>query len=160
MGGDLEHTHLVKGLDYSLLTKVKAELAKQDRDQLDTEKSKVEKTAPQTKFHKVLNKDGRVSEVENPIEFQSHVGRSVYNAIFNRERPPTVDHFLPGRTMFVYDLDPEAHQDLPTTVKRSKDACPDASQFVVAKTHPELLSRITKIMIYYTQVWKFYPFWN
>jgi IK cytokine len=26
LGGDLEHTHLVKGLDYALLQKVKAEL--------------------------------------------------------------------------------------------------------------------------------------
>lgn len=27
MGGDMEHTHLVKGLDYSLLHKVRSEIA-------------------------------------------------------------------------------------------------------------------------------------
>ena len=30
LGGDLEHTHLVKGLDYALLQKVKAELEKKE----------------------------------------------------------------------------------------------------------------------------------
>ncbi len=36
MGGDLEHTHLVKGLDYALLQKVKAELEKKELE-LDEE---------------------------------------------------------------------------------------------------------------------------
>ena len=30
-GGDLEHTHLVKGLDYALLNKVRTELAKKQK---------------------------------------------------------------------------------------------------------------------------------
>jgi IK cytokine len=32
LGGDLEHTHLVKGLDYALLQKIKAELEKKQED--------------------------------------------------------------------------------------------------------------------------------
>lgn len=36
LGGDLEHTHLVKGLDYALLQKIKAELVKKDAE-LDEE---------------------------------------------------------------------------------------------------------------------------
>lgn len=31
MAGDLEHTHLVKGLDFALLNKVRAELNKQKK---------------------------------------------------------------------------------------------------------------------------------
>lgn len=36
LGGDLEHTHLVKGLDYALLQKVKAEIEKKEIE-LDNE---------------------------------------------------------------------------------------------------------------------------
>ena len=32
LGGDLEHTHLVKGLDYALLQKVRAEIGQDDAD--------------------------------------------------------------------------------------------------------------------------------
>jgi hypothetical protein len=31
LGGDMEHTHLVKGLDYSLLHKIRSELEKDKR---------------------------------------------------------------------------------------------------------------------------------
>ncbi|MCI57951.1 protein Red-like, partial [Trifolium medium] len=30
LGGDVEHTHLVKGLDYALLNKVRSEIKKPD----------------------------------------------------------------------------------------------------------------------------------
>ena len=33
MGGDIEHTHLVKGLDYSLLNKVRGEIENTEKDQ-------------------------------------------------------------------------------------------------------------------------------
>jgi IK cytokine len=33
LGGDLEHTHLVKGLDYALLQKIKAELETQKSEE-------------------------------------------------------------------------------------------------------------------------------
>ena len=33
LGGDMEHTHLVKGLDYALLAKVRAEQMQQQEDQ-------------------------------------------------------------------------------------------------------------------------------
>lgn len=39
LGGDLEHTHLVKGLDYALLQKVKAELEKKESE-LEEEENK------------------------------------------------------------------------------------------------------------------------
>ena len=46
LGGDLEHTHLVKGLDYALLHKIKAELDKSevgDEEQVEENKEKEEK---------------------------------------------------------------------------------------------------------------------
>ena len=37
MGGDIEHTHLVKGLDYALLHKVKAEIYNKENQDDDVE---------------------------------------------------------------------------------------------------------------------------
>eukprot|EP01125_Pyxidicula_operculata_P018840 TRINITY_DN6744_c0_g1_i1.p1 TRINITY_DN6744_c0_g1~~TRINITY_DN6744_c0_g1_i1.p1 ORF type:complete len:643 (+),score=203.61 TRINITY_DN6744_c0_g1_i1:6-1934(+) len=148
LGGDMEHTHLVKGLDYSLLAKVKSEMAKEEREKIrEEERNKSNEPA------KVIN---ALDDAETPEKFSTHMGRSIFHMMFRNERPPTVDNFLPGRTLFVYDLDPEVNQEIPTTVKRSKDSCPDASQFIVAQTHPEIMNRISKIMIYYTQGAKAY----
>lgn len=36
--------------------------------------------------------------------------------------------FQPGRMAFVFDMDPEFPQELPTTLIRSKDDCPAAQQ--------------------------------
>lgn len=37
LGGDMEHTHLVKGLDYALLEKVRAEINHKEADDEDLE---------------------------------------------------------------------------------------------------------------------------
>lgn len=37
LGGDMEHTHLVKGLDYALLEKVRAEITIKETDDEDLE---------------------------------------------------------------------------------------------------------------------------
>ena len=38
LGGDMEHTHLVKGLDYALLEKVRTEIVqKEEQDEVDME---------------------------------------------------------------------------------------------------------------------------
>jgi IK cytokine len=42
LGGDLEHTHLVKGLDYALLQKVKAEIEKKESELDDEERNEVD----------------------------------------------------------------------------------------------------------------------
>ena len=44
LGGDVEHTHLVKGLDFALLRKVRAELKESEKD-VAFERSKATPTA-------------------------------------------------------------------------------------------------------------------
>lgn len=36
LGGDMEHTHLVKGLDFALLQKVRAEIASKEKEEEET----------------------------------------------------------------------------------------------------------------------------
>ncbi len=47
LGGDLEHTHLVKGLDYALLQKVKAEIEKKDAELDEEERLEAEEDQDQ-----------------------------------------------------------------------------------------------------------------
>lgn len=45
LGGDMEHTHLVKGLDFALLQKVRAEIASKEKE----EEELMEKPQKETK---------------------------------------------------------------------------------------------------------------
>jgi hypothetical protein len=156
LGGDEENTHKVKGLDFALLTKAKMKILKEERE-VEEKKKEIEENhqeeAAANSTQLVLSRDG--VQIDAPKEFKSRMGKALYNAIFVKQREPTADHFLPGRTTFLYDLDEEANQDLPTTVHRSKEA-DHGSQLELAVTHPDILARITKIMIYYTQGAKAY----
>lgn len=50
LGGDMEHTHLVKGLDYSLLHKVRSEIAV--REQKNDEVSESQYNVSNSRFLK------------------------------------------------------------------------------------------------------------
>jgi hypothetical protein len=155
LGGDEENTHKVKGLDFALLTKAKMKILKEEREVEEKKKEKEENQQAEdaNTTQLVLSRDG--VQIDAPKDFKSRMGKALYNAIFVKQREPVVDHFLPGRTTFLYDLDEEANQDLPTTVHRSKEI-DHGSQLELAVTHPDILARITKIMIYYTQGAKAY----
>jgi len=153
LGGDEETTHKVLGLDYSLLTKSKMKILKEEREMEEKKKEELVVKELENK-NNVLSKDGH--QIEAPKEFQSRMGKALYNAIFVKQRDPVVEHFLPGRTTFLYDLDIDSHHDLPTTVHRSREVIDHGKQLEFATTHPDILSRITKIMVYYTQGAKAY----
>ncbi|MBV97882.1 Protein Red, partial [Eschrichtius robustus] len=112
LGGDMEHTHLVKGLDFALLQKVRAEIASKEKE----EEELMEKPQKETK------KD---EDPENKIEFKTRLGRNVYRMLFKSKAYERNELFLPGRMAYVVDLDDEyADTDIPTTLIRSKADCP------------------------------------
>lgn len=67
LGGDMEHTHLVKGLDYALLQKVKSEITAKETEQ-ETEMEQLATTKP------VKEK----AKEEDEMQFKTRLGRSVY----------------------------------------------------------------------------------
>lgn len=70
LGGDLEHTHLVKGLDYALLQKVKAELENQtgeDEEQNDEMDEEEEEDEEEKKLPVVVQPKKPVKPVQ-PIK--------------------------------------------------------------------------------------------
>ncbi|KAL1205479.1 Suppressor of mec-8 and unc-52-like protein [Cardamine amara subsp. amara] len=130
LGGDVEHTHLVKGLDYALLNKVRSEIVKKPDGEDDGGKTSVAK------------EDQRVT-------FRTTAAKSVYQWIV---KPQTIiksnDLFLPGRMTFVYDMEGGYSHDIPTTLYRSKADCPVLEEFVTVNVDGSVLDRIAKIMSY------------
>lgn len=131
LGGDVEHTHLVKGLDYALLHKVRSEIDK---------KPEIEDTS-----------DGkrRVSKEEHPVSFRTGNAKAVYQWIVkpqNAIKPN--DMFLPGRMAFIFDMESGFSHDIPTTVHRSKADCPEPEEMVTVSVDGSVLDRIGKIMSY------------
>ncbi|XP_075458068.1 protein Red [Ascaphus truei] len=139
LGGDMEHTHLVKGLDFALLQKVRAEISSKEREEEDL----MEKPQKETK------KD---EDPENKIEFKTRLGRNVYRMLFKGKAYERNELFLPGRMAYVVDLDDEyADTDIPTTLIRSKADCPTMEAQTTLTTNDIVISKLTQILSYLRQ---------
>eukprot|EP00262_Sarcandra_glabra_P018692 TRINITY_DN679_c1_g1_i1.p1 TRINITY_DN679_c1_g1~~TRINITY_DN679_c1_g1_i1.p1 ORF type:complete len:569 (+),score=147.65 TRINITY_DN679_c1_g1_i1:313-2019(+) len=131
LGGDVEHTHLVKGLDYALLHKVRSEIDKKpDSDDEVDGKS-------------------RAPKEDQPLSFRTATAKSVYQWIV---KPQSIikpnEMFLPGRMAFIFNTDDIFSHDIPTTVHRSKADCPVPEEMVTVSVDGSVLERIAKIMSY------------
>ncbi|KAH7574507.1 hypothetical protein JRO89_XS03G0304600 [Xanthoceras sorbifolium] len=131
LGGDVEHTHLVKGLDYALLNKVRSEIDKKPDagDEADG------------KF--------RASKEDQQLSFRTAIAKSVYQWTV---KPQTIiktnEMFLPGRMSFIYNMEGGYSNDIPTTLHRSKADCPVPEEMVTVSVDGSVLDRIAKIMSY------------
>eukprot|EP01006_Ploeotia_vitrea_P012641 TRINITY_DN33439_c0_g1_i1.p1 TRINITY_DN33439_c0_g1~~TRINITY_DN33439_c0_g1_i1.p1 ORF type:complete len:397 (+),score=50.02 TRINITY_DN33439_c0_g1_i1:27-1193(+) len=134
-GGDIEHTHLVKGLDYALLSKVKHEIA-----QKEAEEEKVQEQRQQVEETK------RAQAIRAGAKFSTTLGRNIFSLLFT-EKANQTDTFLPGRTTYVFDFSEEA-ADVPTTQLRSKyevkGSYQDRFYAGLTGTHPVIEKKIRK----------------
>ncbi|PWA24637.1 hypothetical protein CCH79_00016156 [Gambusia affinis] len=139
LGGDMEHTHLVKGLDFALLQKVRAEITSKEKEEEDM----MEKVQKETK------KD---VEPEEKIEFKTRLGRNIYRVAFRSGVQERNELFLPGRMAYVVDLDDEfTDTDIPTTLIRSKADCPSMEAQTTLTTNDIVISKLTQILSYLRQ---------
>ncbi|OEL18560.1 Suppressor of mec-8 and unc-52 protein-like protein 2, partial [Dichanthelium oligosanthes] len=131
LGGDLEHTHLVKGLDYALLHKVRSEIEK--KPDADDEK----------------DAKSRSTKEDQAVSFRTATAKSVYQWII---KPQSIikenELFLPGRMSFIYNMEEGVTNDIPTTLHRSKADCPIPEEMVTVSVDGSVLDRIAKIMTY------------
>jgi uncharacterized membrane protein YgcG len=147
LGGDMEHTHLVKGLDYSLLKKVRSEVEQSQEmaktASIATETAVVE--APPAPAPTALPFSSSLSPVtEHRLEdlsTKSHLGLQIKkflltsSAVATAPAPPSSSLALKkesillshrslstiARSAYEFDIDPLSMSDLPTTLMRSKD---------------------------------------
>lgn len=131
LGGDVEHTHLVKGLDYALLNKVRSEIDKKPDGGDDADGK------------------SRASKEDQQLSFRTATAKSVYKWIV---KPQTTiksnEMFLPGRMAFIFNMEGGYTNDIPTTLHRSKADCPIPEEMVTVSVDGSVLDRIAKIMSY------------
>ncbi|RAL43771.1 unnamed protein product [Cuscuta campestris] len=131
LGGDVEHTHLVKGLDYALLHKVRSEIDKKPEAGDD----------PDGK--------ARASKEDQTMSFRTTTAKSIYKCIVKPQTSvKTNEMFLPGRMAFIFNMESGFSNDIPTTLHRSKADCPVPEEMVTVSVDGSVLDRIAKIMTY------------
>jgi len=169
LGGDMEHTHLVKGLDFALLNRVKVEISVEEKHaKIEPEKTEeivvnnddlekivfkkpeiakevLYKTIPEHKPEVEPKKKGK-----KEFHFETDLARNIHYALFGRTIPKTTEKFLNGRTAYMFDIDPNSEKQLPTMLIRSKDDCvPSTDQELVCDDlDPEIMDKIDSIMSY------------
>ncbi|RWS27678.1 IK cytokine down-regulator of HLA class II-like protein [Leptotrombidium deliense] len=143
LGGDMKHTHLVKGLDYALLQKVKAEI--QDKEAEDDEEDAEEESEPMTA------KETTEGEEEDPSAIKSVMANNIVNCLFKAKPQEKNDLFLPGRMAYIVDLEDEFSDDIPTTVIRSRADCPNWESITSMSTNDIVINKLTQILLYLRQ---------
>ncbi|KAI9137031.1 RED-like protein N-terminal region-domain-containing protein [Paraphysoderma sedebokerense] len=120
LGGDVAHTHLVKGLDYSLLEKMRKELKSTQTPAIDDDEQEIERLAPEEKeaIRKIR------ADTDKKVKFNSIFAEKIHQyAMQKREVPPKNELFAKGRMAWVFNMDRTDGNDpyeVPTTVIRSK----------------------------------------
>ncbi|KXJ10977.1 Protein Red [Exaiptasia diaphana] len=142
LGGDMEHTHLVKGLDFALLQKVRSEIAGEGEESMGES------------LKKIKHKEGEEGEREEDEEqeFKTRLGHRIYKSIFKVKPPEKNELFQPGRMAYVFEVEDEyAETDIPTTLIRSKADCPGMETQTTLTTNDIVINKLTQILSYLRQ---------
>jgi hypothetical protein len=134
LGGDMEHTHLVKGLDFALLarireeTKANIEILEGDKD----EKEEIITTKTKLGFNVKRYMDAHRSSILNiPIKSASKSKIKSENTLC--------------RTVYQYDIAPSTFQEIPLTVCRSKQESIFREEYVHFLLKAEIIQLISDL---------------
>jgi len=139
LGGDVKHTHMVKGLDFILLNRVRESMGK-DED-IDAE------------FEEAVNESKRRREKEEAkkkdvLPWKSQFARSILEkvvpeAVFGAEaKEPKCETFYPGRMIYIFNKDSSVYQPLPKVLLRAKQECPDPFELNPVSVPGPMLKRL------------------
>jgi len=153
LGGDMEHTHLVKGLDFALLQKVKSEIEAREqieKEEAENEEENLKEMEKETKVEsKTENtKDGEESEERLDVDCRTIMGKNVMRLLFKPDTPKLNELFLPGRMAYVMDLEEDGETDIPTTSIRSKQDVVNNDQKATLSTNDIVINKLTQILSY------------
>lgn len=140
LGGDLKHTHLVKGLDYALLQKIRAEQARKEEEDLKIQEELLDNKA---------KTDRKLEAKEDLMQLRHPMAKNLNRVLFEQDNPKVIDSFLEGRMAYIFELEDEyAESDIPTTLMRSKADCPDAQDNLSKSQNDIVLNKLTQILSY------------
>lgn len=154
LGGDMEHTHLVKGLDYALLQKVRSEITnieKENEEELERITKENKNKADEEEKQKQQEARQRQEEEES-MQFRTRFARNIYRTVFKCAPAERNDLFIPGRLAYVVELDDEfAETDIPTTLLRSVADCPNFESSTPLTTNDLVIQKLTETLAYLRQ---------
>ncbi|KAM7537619.1 hypothetical protein Aperf_G00000063681 [Anoplocephala perfoliata] len=148
LGGDMENTHLVKGLDYALLKKMRRQIRSMEL-QADQELDK--------ELEKPLGDDiiRREGTLETGLHLKTRMAEKIIETLFksNKGKVERNEYFQPGRMAYRVELEDEmAEFEVPATVIRSKADCPLLDQSVSTSsdltTDDIIINKLTQIFAY------------
>jgi len=148
LGGDMEHTHLVKGLDFALLQKVRAEIQQREAEQ----EAELERLASKP-LEEVDKKDEPNKKEDEEMQFKTKIGRSIHRTIctLKSRHIERNELFAHGRMAYVIDLEDESESDIPTTLIRSKADVPALESTTTLTTNDIVINKLTQILSYLRQ---------
>ncbi|TKR68694.1 hypothetical protein L596_030940 [Steinernema carpocapsae] len=138
LGGDIEHTHLVKGLDYSLLNKVRSEIAHRGDEEDEEMEAIIEEKAEEA--------DKPVEKLKEKLP-ENKMVRNLHNLINKPEYPKRNDLFARGRMAYIVELEDE-EAELPTTLVRSIQDCPVDQTPENINANNMLIQKLTQVLSY------------
>ncbi|KAL1527746.1 hypothetical protein AB1Y20_009131 [Prymnesium parvum] len=158
LGGDIEHTHLVKGLDFALLQKMRSELSS---DSAARAKPLAPPASEAVEGRKsALKKGAEAKPASKPaadpappagkLSFATDMGRDVYRAIFGVPSRPN-RALVEGRLVLVFDVREEGGVELPSSVVRAPDDISGPRQrkgMMHGGMSEGLRGRLAKVMAY------------
>merc|ERR1711899_619188 len=173
LGGDMEHTHLVKGLDFALLQKVRSEIATREKVSVEDVETTEAPPKPNMKLEKYqdneldlkrkdIKKDIKSEESEDQVVCRTTMAKNIIRTVFKTDMPERNELFFPGRMAYTMDLDdveeshddPDStnpHSDIPTTTIRSKaDVQGNLAhqQAVSLSANDIVINKLTQILSY------------
>ena len=140
LGGDVERTHLVKGLDFALLRKVQSELEDGEAmKRLEAERARI------------------AERDDDEPKFSSSRARAVYEYVTKSANKGKMQarEFASGGVSYSFNLAASSRNDVPTTTRRATDDDGAAGiralrAYVDPKHDASLLTRLGKLMHYLT----------
>lgn len=151
----MEHTHLVKGLDFALLQKVRAEIFTKEQYEEEEEVAEEEEEQDESKDkEKKRVEDGKKEDKKKPEDDEdvsscrTVVGKNIVRTLFKPEIPKVNELFLAGRMAYVMDLEDETESDIPTTSIRSKKDVINNEQKATLSTNDIVINKLTQILSY------------
>eukprot|EP00698_Gefionella_okellyi_P025640 TRINITY_DN9450_c0_g1_i1.p1 TRINITY_DN9450_c0_g1~~TRINITY_DN9450_c0_g1_i1.p1 ORF type:complete len:611 (+),score=181.15 TRINITY_DN9450_c0_g1_i1:122-1834(+) len=150
LGGDMEHTHLVKGLDRGLLERTRAEMelkimADKELKELDSQLDQLDEAADANEEAKLAAASNAI-EQEEPPEVLNYSARLILKELAAiKLRPLYTDLFLPRRSAYVFELTPDS-EDVPTKLIRSKVDCPPVVPRMQCTVPAGVMNRVARVL--------------
>ncbi|KAL7017450.1 hypothetical protein ACKWTF_010385 [Chironomus riparius] len=147
LGGDLLHTHLVKGLDYALLNKVRMEITHHEKIQ----EAEMEKIVEEQEVEKQIA-EAEKNETDEMNQINTVMGKNIQRLI-TMQKSKTIERnetFIPGRMAYMIDLeDDNQDTDIPTTIIRSKSEYTAATEMnATSPTNDIVVNKLIEIFTY------------